>query len=273
MGWREVDPRLVVRQLAQPLHAPAALAGWLHAVHRAPPAVDLVAVYRRRNAARVARLVARAPAGTVVHLWALDEPAEALAAHTVGTGPGDRPALLNRLAAAGDPARWLLACDDDVDLGQRALGRLCRLAERAELDVCQPAHLARSYASWPFNRQRLWPLVRRTRFVEQGPCLLLSPAGRRALVPLPEDLGMGWGLEAHFATAAGGRLQLGVVDAVGMRHRGPVAAGYGRDAADAHGRRALSSAGIDSYGALQVVLDRWVPWQRRPGWTGGGSAG
>ncbi|MGO9964680.1 MAG: hypothetical protein ACLPUG_14810 [Acidimicrobiales bacterium] len=206
----------------------------------------------------------------MVHLWALDEIDEQLATVTIGTGPGMRVELLNRLCAdaSGEGSdRWLLIADDDIKMPHGQLRLFIRLAQIAALDVSQPAHLARSYHSWKVNSQRLTCIARTTRFIEQGPLVLLSPRARMACLPFPESLNMGWGLEVHFAMAAAGSLQLGIIDAAGMRHLTPVAASYDREVAYEGALKVLAGAGLTSFDDLQAETRRWPIWRRRVPWT------
>jgi hypothetical protein len=272
MAWREVPVSLVVRQMAQPLHVASALVAALLSAGQEDVALDLYCIYRRRNVAILHRLIDSVPIARA-RLWSLDQVDAQLSDSTVGVGPGTRTELLNQLSYSEEGTdRWLLITDDDVRLPRGQLRRFLRLAVQAALDVSQPAHLPRSYANWKFNRQRLIPLVRSTRFVEQGPMVLLSPKARRACLPFPEELGMGWGLEAHFATAADASLRLGIVDAVGMRHLSPVADSYDRETSDETGRKALDQAGFAYYADMQVVVATWPFWRRRPPWNPGGGS-
>jgi len=267
MALRDVPPDLLLRQLLQPLHLSPHV-GALRARDERVPPLDVIGVYRRRNGRTVAQMLDQVP-GAAVALWGLDGTAAELAGATRGTGAGSRLELLNRLEreVSTDRGRWLLVADDDVVVPGAQLQLLVRLAAVAGLDVSQPAHLPRSYASWRFNRQRITPIVRLTRFVESGPLVLFSPRARGVCLPLPEELGMGWGLEATFAAAGGESLRLGVVDATGMRHLTPVSTQYRRDEAESTGRRALAQAGVASYAALQVETSRWPLWRRRPPWV------
>ena len=75
-----------------------------------PPSATLVCVYRRQNLNNVLHLVGEAKRMAMhVRLWALDDPAPELARLTVGSGPGSRFQLLNRLA--GDRGTVALAGD------------------------------------------------------------------------------------------------------------------------------------------------------------------
>ena len=138
-------------------------------------------------------------------------------------------ANVNRLAdaAADGSADWVLLLDDDVDLGRGFLDRLIHLAEAFGLQLAQPALRRASHTAWEVTRRHR-ALVRETRFVEMGPCTLMSGAVHRALSPFPEE-GMGWGVDLHWATVAQRRgWRVGVIDAVPVRHdTRPTASTYG----------------------------------------------
>jgi hypothetical protein len=125
----------------------------------------------------------------------------------------------------------VLILDDDVTLGRRFLDRMLLLAERFELDLAQPALSHTSHTAWPVTRRRRF-LLRRTRFVEMGPVLLMRRHALAELVPFPEQ-GMGWGACLHWAAVAERRgWKLGIADAVPVRHDlRPPASGYDRAAA------------------------------------------
>ncbi len=60
-------------------------------------------------------------------------------------------------------------------------------------------------------------------------------------MPFPADLGMGWGLDVHWgAIAREAGWPIGVVDAVPLLHRHPVAGGYGREDVVEQARQFLS---------------------------------
>jgi hypothetical protein len=229
-----------------------------------PPEISVVGVYRRRNADVLARLLEGVPPDRV-HLWALDEAAPALAPMTAGTGPGTRFVLLNRLAPRCPPG-WLVIADDDVELDGANLPAVAALARAAHLDVAQPAHARDSHLSWSVTRRRLTTIARRTRFVEQGPLMVLGPHGRAELLPFPEDRGMGWGVEAVWARID--HLRFGVLDAAAMRHVTPVQPSGNYDVAAewAQAERLLAVNGFASFAEVQVELDRWPLWRPAAPW-------
>lgn len=199
-----------------------------------PSTVALVCVYRRANARWVRRLLEQLPVDAVVRLWALDEVATELRDATVGCGPGGRLDLLNRLVAAIDsPCEVMVIADDDVGFVVGDLPRLLRIGRWLGLDLFQPAHGRRSSLAYRFTRKRWLTVGRRTRFVEQGPLVVLSATAQRRILPFPDHFGMGWGIEARWSTLEP-HLAMGIVDAVAVRHvrRGT----YGYDTVAEQGR-------------------------------------
>jgi hypothetical protein len=234
--------------------------------------VAVVGVYRHANRATVARLIDGCPDEWVVRLWSLDDVVpDHLAPVTAGTGPGTRFALLNRLIGSLPAAAsryTLVLVDDDVDVVIGDLPRLVEAGSRLGFDLYQPGHVATSTGSWTFVRRRPLCFARETDFVEQGPLVALSTRARDVLVPLPEDLGMAWGIEARWwrACRAAG-LRQGIVDAVAVRHRGRVAAQYDRDAQERLLARELAEAGLSDLRELQREVGRTgvrAAWRSRP---------
>jgi hypothetical protein len=163
-------------------------------------------------------------------LGALGRPDPLLARVTALSGlTAGKLANVNRLAEAASPrsADWVLLLDDDVDLGRGFLDRLVHVAEAFRLQLAQPALRRASHTAWEVTRRRP-ALVRETRFVELGPCTLMTGDVHRALAPFPEE-GMGWGVDLHWAAVAQRRgWRVGVVDAVPVRHdTRPTASTYG----------------------------------------------
>jgi hypothetical protein len=158
-----------------------------------------------------------------------------VALHLEPPAPGAGKWANLRATLAAHPADgfdWLLIADDDVVLPAGFLDAFVLVAERAGLQLAQPAHRFASHAAWPVTRRRPGSLARRTRFVEIGPVTALHRDAFATLLPFP-DLQMGWGLDAHWsARAAQAGLALGVVDATPIRHLAPIATAYPRAAAE-----------------------------------------
>ena len=159
-------------------------------------------------------------------------------------GPGGRFTNLNALIGSRDPGAydWIVVIDDDVELPRGFLDDFLAAADRAGLEIAQPAHRLRSHAAWPVTRRRPWATARRTTFVEIGPVTAFGPEAATTLLPFP-DLRMGWGLDAHWAAVARERgWAIGVVDATPVGHiLRPVAESYPREEAVAEGRAFLAS--------------------------------
>lgn len=222
--------------------------------------IGCVCVYRVRHVTDVRRLLARVPCDADVRLWCLDGgPADIpgdLAPITVGHGAGTRFALLNRLIGALPAERpdALVLLDDDVRLVVGDLGALVATGLDAGLDLFQPAHAANSHASWGLVHRQPMTVLRRTALVEQGPVLVLSSRAQEHLLPLPEDLGMGWGSEVRWSrTADLHGLALGVIDAVAVRHLLPGGGAYDKDAAEAVLAEELAAVGLSRLDDLMGV--------------------
>jgi len=230
----------------------------------------LVGVYRSRNAQRVRRIVEPALArGWTVAWWALEDTPPELEPVTVGSGEGARLELLNRtLEHARGAGGWIVASDDDVAFVRGDVVRLVALAGRAGLDLAQPAR-ADAGVDHGITSYRRLSRVRRTSFVEIGPVLAVGPRGRDRVLPFPAARGMGWGLELEWLELFREGCELGIVDAVRVRHEG----GRGEEYDDAgeieRVHAELESLGYRSWSDVQVTLGTWRPWQRSPTWARG----
>jgi GT2 family glycosyltransferase len=159
--------------------------------------------------------------------------------------PGSRGKFenLNALLATHTLAGhdWLLVVDDDVALPHGFLDAFLCAAERAGLRLAQPAHRLHSHAAWAITRRRAGSTVRETTFVEIGPVTAFHRDVFDALLPFPEGLRMGWGLDVHWAAVALERgWPIGVVDATPIGHTlRPAGDAYPRAAAEAEARAFL----------------------------------
>lgn len=170
---------------------------------------------------------------------------------TSGPGEGGKFENLNRLLAQRSSPRplqdtrsdhdWLLVIDDDVVLPRGFLDRFLFLAERFAFDLVQPAHRARSHAAWRVTRRRPGALARQTPFVEIGPVTAFARRTFPALLPFPNELRMGWGLDLHWAALAREHgWRCGVLDAVAIAHlAAPAGEAYSRVAAIEEARKFL----------------------------------
>jgi GT2 family glycosyltransferase len=152
---------------------------------------------------------------------------------------------------------WLLIVDDDVELPGDFLDVFISLAERHDFRIAQPAHAFASHAAWEVTRRRRGLTARRTRFVEIGPVTAIRADVFDVLLPFP-DLHMGWGLDAHWGALAEERgWRVGVIDAVPVRHKHPVAGSYPRDAALAEADRFLAGKPYVARAEAAEVLDEY----------------
>ena len=233
--------------------------------------VLLLCIYRARNADTVARMVAEADLRTWdLRLWALDEVAPALAAHTVGSGGGPKFPLLSRMVAGVDLAAydWVVVTDDDVAFERDSLGALLATAEAAGLQFVQPAHVERSHRDHDFTARHLGSIARRTTFVEIGPVFAVGRPWVERVLPFPPDHTMGWGLELDWWDLERVGMRMGVIDGVAIRHLEPVGTGYAKREQHARLDELLAARGLTSIHDVQQTLGTWRPWQRRPPWEG-----
>jgi GT2 family glycosyltransferase len=149
-------------------------------------------------------------------------------------------ALLREHAVGGHD--WLLIVDDDVALPRGFLDAFLCATERAGLRLAQPAHRLHSHAAWPVTRRRPATTVRETTFVEIGPVTSFHRDTFDVLLPFPEGLRMGWGLDVHWAAVAREHgWPIGVVDATPVGHTAlPAGAAYPRAEAEAEARAFLA---------------------------------
>jgi hypothetical protein len=146
---------------------------------------------------------------------------------------------LNRLLRAHDLSDfdWVLVLDDDVTLPRGFLDRFLAHAERGGFELVQPAHRRRSHAAWEHTRRRGLG-SRPTTFVEIGPVTAFGGRAKDELLPFPDDVGMGWGLDAHWSARG---YAMGIVDATPIGHlQAPAGDAYSRERAVAAARAFLA---------------------------------
>jgi len=100
--------------------------------------------------------------------------------------------------------------------------------------------------------------------VESGPLVLLGPAARALALPLPVELGMGWGVEVTWWRLRAKGIRLGIVDAVPMRHLAPLSDRYDTTAEQGRLAAAFRAEGLRDWGDLQCDDEVWRPWRRPP---------
>jgi GT2 family glycosyltransferase len=150
---------------------------------------------------------------------------------------------------------WILVVDDDVAFPTGFLDAFLALAEAGGLQLAQPAHRRHSHAGWEVTRRVPGSDWRETTFVEIGPVTAFARVAAAELLPFPEDLKMGWGLDAHWAAVAAQRAwRIGVVDATPIGHTiRPAAADYPRETAAAEARRFLDGRPYVTRDAVRTV--------------------
>lgn len=225
--------------------------------------------YRAKNAKLIQALLNQIDQSADVRLWALDEVAAELADHTVGLGPGSRFANFNRLYQVR-PVRegsWTIFADDDVIFTKGNLTQTVSLMRAAGFSLAQPGHSVLSWWTNLFNVARPFLYARETNYVEQGPILVADPAFTREIMPLPENVGMGWGIEAEWYRVKKDRYRVGIIDACRMAHWDRNATTYDATPELKSMEERLANSGLTSMWQLQSTDRYWWKWQRRPQWV------
>lgn len=219
--------------------------------------VAVATVYRRRNLELVKRL--HNGSSVMSLLWQL-EPGPPAIPNSLGTGPGGRTHLLNRLLRdVGSEARWVVFADDDAVL-PCGLAHFLETAERGGYDVAQPARAWNSRSHFLLMR-RPWAESRHVTFVEIGPIVAIGPRAQSLLLPLSEDSPMGWGADIDWSLNFADRLRFGVVDQCPMSHAGVVGEDYEQDVVEWQARqRALERAGVRNLRQLQNTKSTRFRW-------------
>jgi glycosyltransferase involved in cell wall biosynthesis len=235
------------------------------AVGAAPP-FRVYVIYRQKNAGNVARLAAQTPPGHL-HAWALDEVAPECAAATLGAGPGLKFDLLRELLRLAPPApdEYCVVADDDVHLVRGSLSRFLALADAANFDIAQPGHDRRGFPNYGLTVSRPLSRARLTTFVEIGPLFAVAPSRREDLLGLPDDLGMGFGIEQYWYNLEP-HVRFGVVDEVRVRHLVPAGTAYDADGL-ARDMPALFRRLNATRSQPQLTLGTWPAWRRTRAWA------
>lgn len=188
---------------------------------------------------------------------------------TMQAGLGKFQNIARAIAQADRPLAafdWVIVTDDDITLPDHFLDRFIGLAEHAGLALAQPAHRFYSYTTFAITQRRWNSLARATRFIEIGPISAIRRDILDDLFPVPESR-WDWGLDVYWAQIADRKgWKLGVIDAVPVEHRRPVAGGYSSDAAIAEAaeflvRHNVTLSRADCHSDSRVVID-WKPEPR-----------
>ena len=259
-GWRYIWP--VALEWAVPLRRRrrVSLIGRRReiATGRSVPLVVLM-VYRFRNVEIVETLIRQLPEEVDLRLWALDEIHPSVASHTVGFGQDPKFVAINRLLAWAPIPNdaWIAVIDDDVCFSHGDLGTCIAIGSAHGLHLFQPSHSWASIFTYPMLLHRPGLAARRTSFVEAGPMVIVAPAAREHVFPLPEELGMGWGVEVDWYRLVKRGVRLGIVDACRIAHFERVGRTYDPTLARDILRQRLRSVGRTDIYELMKTYERF----------------
>jgi hypothetical protein len=206
-------------------------------------------------------------AGLSPRLWALDAVVPEFEPLTIGSGPGGRSDLMNRMFGEKEmTGRWIVVVDDDIEFRVGNLARLLAIGDAGGLELFQPAHDASSVASSRFVRRVPGAIGRRTSFVEIGPCVVIRDSASAELLPFQKG-GMGWGEDFRWARVVESTgIVAGIVDAVRIRHLGLIGSGYDLALAMEQARVTLHQLNFADFDSERRTLDTWRVWERSPQW-------
>lgn len=166
---------------------------------------------------------------------------------------------LNRLLALQDDAPtpdWTIVHGSDAGFPWRWLDRFIAVCEAFDFAIAAPANTRQSYASYELTRRSCRWLVRETGFVESGPVFAFRRDAAEELLPFPEDIGQGWGLDFHWPhVAAQHGWRMGIVDVTPIKHVDrPPGASYSAQRAAQAGQRWLERHPfVDPEAAVQTL--------------------
>ncbi len=230
------------------------------------PRAAMICVYRSRNAALVESLVQQALSLNMkVALWALDRAVQSLSSLTIGSGPGLRLMLLNRLCETVRRREidHVVVSDDDVSFTRGSLAQLLSTIRDCGFGLAQPAITF----GWnhEFTRVRFLTLARWTSFVEIGPMFVVDKLWFPSILPFPEEYGMGWGLDLAWQELIPKGCRLGIVDSVCLSHL-ILPREYDEDEARIPLKHILKARNIRRLSNVQHCYASWRPWQTQPPW-------
>jgi len=235
----------------------------------APQKVLVLGVYRYQNAPLLVRMAEEAARSQwEIRLWALDRQHPQLAAYSLGLGRGLKFSLLNKLIREKDFSDfdWIVVIDDDILLKHGSLAAFLALAQRAGMGIVQPAHALASFSNHPITVCDPLAIVRLTTFVEIGPVFAVNREWYDKVLPFPEDIGMGWGLDIAWSDLQAYGARLGIVDWVTLRHLHPTAKEYETAQEQKRLDESLHVRRFQSLADLQKTVAIWHVWQSSPPW-------
>lgn len=87
---------------------------------------------------------------------------------------------------------------------------------------------------------------------------------RDRVIPLPDERGMGWGIELDWLDLFESGRRLGIVDATAVEHLGRAGEHYDKNELQRAVDAELAERGLDW--SFVRTIATWRPWQRRPRW-------
>ena len=140
---------------------------------------------------------------------------------------------------------WIIIIDDDMTTPPGLLDQCIFLSRLADLRLFQPAHKFQSYAAFELSHRQWNSFVRITHFAEIGPMTGFHKSTFSTLLPFPPNR-MGYGLDVYWSELCRSNgWNVGIVDALPIRHLRPVARSYGQETAIQEGRELFRKFGID----------------------------
>lgn len=231
--------------------------------------VLILGVYRYDNATILDRIAKEAEnCHWKMRLWALDRIHPLLACYSVGAGKSPKFSLLNRLIRETDLAEfdWTIVTDDDLRFEYGSLNAFLALADKAGMDIAQPAHALGSYVNHRFTVRNPLAIARLTTFVEIGPLFAIKRSHYNRFLPFPENVGMGWGLDVEWSDLQTQGARFGIVDWVTLRHLHPLARDYDAGEELKRLQELLKARGHQSVDDLQKTVATWHVWEGSPPW-------
>jgi hypothetical protein len=232
----------------------------------------VLGVYSYKNAPVLAQIVEEAKQSQwEVSLWALDRIHPLLAPYSIGAGKSAKFPLLNRLIRGKNLSQfdWIVVTDDDVFFEYGSVAAFLSVAEKAGMDLAQPAHALSSFSNHQVTVCHPWAVARLTTFVEIGPLFAIRRDSYHKFLPFPESSGMGWGLDVEWSHLQTNGARLGIVDWVTLRHLRPLGSAGTYDTAleEDRLREALQVRGIEHLAHLHRTVATWHVWEGSAPWA------
>lgn len=257
-----MDPKRLVRSVLRRMNKRTPIWPPMPSVHEIIAACS----YRAKNGRHVQEFISQLPPTADIRLHALDDVPEALTRFTVSQGALPRMDALGRLLPLSSIGRgsWVVLFDDDATFSSPGRSRFVDIAAGAGLDIAGAAIDVGQPRTFNHSEVRAFSFARTVRLVEVGPIVAFSPRAIARVLPFPQQSGMGWGLDIHWAHLEG--LRLGYVDATPIHHHGAVGASYETGLEHQRAMDAATAVGLETVYDLVGSLERWSAWRRTPPW-------